>query len=71
MTLIVTRDCYIFGDENNWKTLMAIHGALAAFNPQEDLFEYSERLIFTLPPTELLRMQRRKLFFLVVVGQRH
>ena len=50
---------------------MAIHGALAAFNPQEDLFEYSERLIFTLPPTELLRMQRRKLFFLVVVGQRH
>ena len=23
-------------DENNWDTLMAVHGVLAAFNPQEE-----------------------------------
>ena len=23
------------GDENNWNASMAVHGALAAFNPQE------------------------------------
>ena len=58
------------GDENNWKASMAVHGALAEFNPQEeDWSEYTERLTFTLPPTELLQMLRRELSFLVVADQ--
>ena len=36
-----------FGDDNKWNASIAVHGALAAFNPQEeDWSEYSERLIF-------------------------
>ena len=35
------------GDENNWNASMAVHGALAAFKPQEeDWSEYTERLTF-------------------------
>ena len=49
---------------------MAVHGALAAFNPQEeDWSEYTERLTFTLPLTELLQMLKRELSFLVVADQ--
>ena len=35
------------GNENNWNASMAVHGTLAAFNPQEeDWSEYTERLTF-------------------------
>ena len=35
------------GDETYWNASMAVHGALAVFNPQEeDWPEYAERLTF-------------------------
>ena len=47
VTLIVAQDYYISGNENKWNVSMAVHGALAVFNPREEHWsEYSERLTF-------------------------
>ena len=55
-----------FGDENNWNASMAVHGALAAFNPQEeDWLSIPKDSPFTLLPTGLLRMQRREVNIII------